>query len=131
MVCKLALFYSSQLETLMRVCVEDLPLSKLRRLAARHSRTSAVCRDFARIGTGGAYVSNLYRDLFRKLGQQSSVQPTMIKLPIRTRKGKFIYVDWPVIAPHELVASFVSMDCWKKMLVGDVDVDCFWTQLLQ
>ena len=59
------------------------------------------------------------------------VQPTMIKLPIRTRKGKFMYVDWPVIAPHELVASLVSHDCWKQMLVGDADLNNFWAQLFQ
>jgi hypothetical protein len=112
-------------------CFQDLPLRKIRRLAGHHKKHSRVCADFSKIGSGGKFLGNLYRDLFKKLKQQGCVQPTMILIPMRNRRGTVRTLRWPVIAPHEFIAHVVESGCWKGMLVGDYDIDLFWNALLQ
>ena len=74
---------------------------------------------------------NLYRDLFKKLQQQGCVQPTMVLLPLRNRRGVTHMMRWPILAPHEVIAHMFDVGCWRNMLIGDYDLDHFWTELLK
>ena len=60
-------------------------MSKVRKLAGHHKRHSRRLRRFARIGTGGKYLNNIYRDMWRLLRKSHAVEPMMIRVPMKTR----------------------------------------------
>ena len=65
--------------------LQDLPLSKVRKLAGHHKMHSSRLRRFSRIGTEGKYLNNMYRDMWRLLRKSHAVEPMMIRVPMKTR----------------------------------------------
>ena len=111
--------------------LEDLPLSKMQRLA-KHMKDSKPAQRFARIGAKGKHKQNMNRDLLSLLRQLQSVEPTLIKLPIRTKAGKVIPEKlWPVVAPHEFLFYLHKRGDLSKVMVGTVSLDEFWPKFFE
>ena len=118
-----------------RVCVicnmlQDLSLKKVRRLASWHKKSKTLST-FAKIGTGGKYLNNVYRDLFRLLRKDGVVEPTMVTLEMRTRRNGVVRVPWPIIAPHEMAHYLVEQGMKEEMLLGNMDMALFWKQFMK
>ena len=65
------------------------------------------------------------------LKKQGCVEPTYVKIPLKTRAGVVKEVLWPCLAPHEMFAEIVSRGLLEKVLTGGVDLPAFWDRLCQ
>lgn len=109
--------------------LQDLPLKKVRRLASWHKRSKTLSA-FAKIGTGGKFLGNLYRDLFVLLRREGVVEPTRVKLAMRTRGNRVKHMWWPIIAPHEMVHYLMEQGMKNELLLGNMDMATFWQRFL-
>ena len=71
-------------------------------------------------------MNNLYRDLWRLLKGLNSVEPTYVKIPVRTRKGIVKMMLWPILAPHELVFNLASRGVLNDFMLGSISQQEFW-----
>lgn len=105
---------------------EDLPLSKVRKLAATHKRGSKACAWIGKLGNYGKHKSNMYRDLCRALKRVTGIEPTMIDVPMRLKKGGTVIKKWPVISICECLYCLHEKGLLDSFLLGDVKLSEWW-----
>ena len=87
----------------------------------------------AALGTHGAYKGNIHRDLMKQLQltQDSLAKPLHVKLTVWNKAARppaCAEVNWPILLPHELLASLYSgyKDEFDKFWLGSAPLASWW-----